>query len=211
MIAKKLKELGRHLQDKLNKLAVDHEKDSAEFELTKRKLSALLELKKYYLEGDWTRESSREKYIALVRSDYDYKLIAKRYDTDRACLDVFASRQEKRLKHTIGGALDLIEAGYIEEGLARFYADSGTLSKQEFTYSMRDLLPAAEKKDSLTVSDCPEEVEVLRSICRSNVQEWLSDADFDKLAYLMFLLETDDHAYQQQKRELVAEIVKKDR
>ena len=211
MVVKRLIECGKQTKHKLQELEQAQKKDSSEYAALSRKMAVLSEIQEYLFHGDWTRESSREKYIALVRSKWDYKLIAERYQTTRESLDVFASRQDKRLQRTIGGALDLIEIGNIEEGLARFYADSGTLSKQEFTYSMRDLLPAAEKKDSFTVSDCPDEVEILRSVRRSNVQEWLSDADCDKLAYLMFLLETDDPAYRQQKRELVAEIVKKDR
>ena len=211
MVVKRFIECGKQTKQMLKEFEQAQKKDSSEYAALSRKMAVLSEIQGYIYHGNWTRESSREKYIALIRSKWDYNLIAARYDTSRASLDVFVSRQEKRLKRTIGSALVLIEIGYIEEGLARFYADSGTLSKQEFTYSMRDLLPAAENKDSFTVSDCPEEIEVLRSICRSNVQEWLSDTDFDKLEYLMFLLETDDPAYQQQKRELVAEIVKKDR
>ena len=211
MIVKRLIECGKQTKHKLQELEQAQKKDSSEYAALSRKMAVLSEIQEYLFHGDWTRESSREKYIALVRSKWDYKLIAERYQTTRESLDVFASRQDKRLQCTIGGALDLIEIGYIEEGLARFYADSGTLSKQEFTYSMRDLLPKAEKKDSFTVSDCPDEVEVLRSIRRSNINEWLNHADRDKLAYLMFLLETDDPAYRQQKRELVTEIVKKDR
>ena len=211
MIIKKFIECGKQTKQMLKEFEQAQKKDSSEYAALSRKMAVLSEIQGYIYHGDWTRESSREKYIALVRSKGDYKLIAERYQTTRESLDVFATRQDKRLKRTIGSALVLIEAGRIEEGLARFYADSGTLSKQEFTYSMRDLLPKAEKKDSFTVSDCPDEVDILRSICRSNMQEWLSDADFDKLAYLMFLLETDDPAYQMQKRELVAEIVKKDR
>lgn len=210
MIVKRLIECGKQTKHKLQELEQAQKKDSSDYVMLSRKMAVLSEIQEFLFHGDWTRKSSHEKYIALVRSKWDYKLIAERYQTTRESLDVFASRQDKRLQRVIGGALDLIEIGYIEEGLARFYADSGTLSKQEFTYSMRELLPAAENKDSFTVSDCPDEVEILRSVRRSNVKEWLSDADFDKLAYLMFLLETDDPAYQQQKRELVAEIVKKD-
>ena len=211
MIIKKFIECGKQTKQKLKELEQTQKKDSPEYRFLSRKMAVLIDIHEYIYHGNWTRESSREKYIALIRSKWDYNLIAARYDTSRASLDVFVSRQEKRLKRTIGSALVLIEIGYIEEGLARFYADSGTLSKQEFTYSMRDLLPKAEKKDSFTVSDCPDEVKVLRSIRRSNINEWLNHADRDKLAYLIFLLETDDPAYQKQKRELVAEIVKKDR
>ena len=210
MIVKRLIECGKQTKRRIKELEQVQEKDSSEYAALSRKMAVLSEIQEYLFHGDWTRQSSKEKYIALVSSKWDYKLIAERYQTTRESLDVFATRQDKRLQRVIGGALDLIEIGYIEEGLARFYADSGTLSKQEFTYSMRELLPVAQKKDSFSVADCPEEVEVLRSICRSNVQKWLSDADFDKLAYLMFLLETKDPVYQKQKRELIAEIVKKD-
>lgn len=209
MVVKRFIECSKQTKQRLKELEQAQKKDSPEYEFLSRKKAVLREIQDYLNYGDWTRQSSREKYIALIRSKWDYKLIAKRYDTDRACLDVFASRQDKRLQRAIGGALDLIDVGYIEEGLARFYADTGTMSVKEFTYSMSDLLPAAQKKDSFSVADCSEEVEVLRSIRRSNVQEWLNGADCDKLAYLIFLLETKEPVYQQQKRELVAEIIKK--
>ena len=210
MVVKRFIECSKQTKQKLKELEQAQKKDSPEYEFLSRKKAVLREIQDYLNYGDWTRESSRKKYNALISSNWDYKLIAEHNRTTRESLDVFASRQDKRLQRTIGGALDLIELGYIEEGLARFYADSGTLSVKEFTYSMRDILPVAQKKDSFSVADCPEEVEVLRSIRRSNVQEWLNDADYDKLAYLMFLLETKDPVYQQQKRELIAEIIKKD-
>ena len=209
MIVKRLIECGKQTKHKLQELEQAQKKDSSEYVMLSRKMAVLSEIQEYLFHGDWTRESSREKYIALVRSKWDYKLIAERYQTTRESLDVFASRQDKRLQRTIGGALDLIEVGYIEEGLARFYVDSGALSVKEFTYSMRDLLPQAEKKDSFSIEECSYEVELLQSITRQNVQECLNGADSDKLAYLMFLLETKETAYQQQKRELVAEILKK--
>lgn len=209
MFAKRMKEYIKELKDKLIRLAEAQEKDSEEYLHMNRQMAALNELKRYYFNGDWTRKSSREKYIALVRSNYDYKLIAERYKNDRASLQVFASRQDKRLYKAIGGAFELIIAGYIEEGLARFYADSGTMSKQEFTYSMSDLLPVAHKKDSFSVADCLEEVEILCALRRRSIQKRLNRADYDKLAYLMFLLEAKDPVFQQQKRELVAEIIKK--
>lgn len=210
MIIKKFIECGKQTKQKLKELEQTQKKDSPEYRFLSRKMAVLIDIHEYIYHGNWTRESSREKYIALIRSKWDYNLIAARYDTSRASLDVFVSRQEKRLKRTIGGALDLIEIGYIEEGLARFYADSGTMSKQEFTYSMRDILPVAQKKDSFSVADCAEEVEILCALRRRSIQKRLNRADYDKFAYLMFLLETKDTVYQQQKRELIAEIVKKD-
>lgn len=181
-----------------------------ELEFIRRKMAALNELKQFILRGKWTRETSLKKYIALVRSKFDYKLIAERFDTTRESLDVFAVRQDKRLKGFIGEALQLIELNRIDEGLDCFYSAAGIFSDREFDYRVSELLPEMRKKDSFLVSECKEEVELLRSLLRTNVSKRLNGADLYKLGYLVFLLHTNDDMFMKQKRELIAELRKKD-
>lgn len=65
-------------------------------------------------------------------------------------------------------------------------------------------------KDSILVSDCAEEVKILRSLMKSTVRKRLNGADYDKLAYLMFLLNTKEEAFWRQRAELIGELRKKD-
>lgn len=176
----------------------------------KFKLSVLCQLWSYVRRGNWTREASREKYLALVKSEFDYKLIAERFNTTRESLDVFAARQNKRLERTIGEALRLIEQDRLEEGLDCFYAATGEFSAGEFDYRASELLPKGSQKDSLLVSECAEEVNILRSLMKSNVQKRLNGADLDKLSYLVFLLNTKEDALRKQRAELIGELRKKD-
>lgn len=189
------------IQDLMNGIKTENDKS---------KLSALRQLWSYVRKGNWTRAASREKYLALVKSEFDYKLIAERFNTTRESLDVFAARQNKRLERTIGGALLLIEQDRIEEGLDCFYAATGEFSEGEFDYRVSELLPKTSQKDSFLVSDCGEEVNILRSLTKSNVQKWLNGADLDKLSYLVFLLNTKEEAFRQQRTELIGELRKKD-
>lgn len=192
MIIKDLMNCGKETQNRLRELEAEGVSDTAEHELLRRRLTALRELQNYFRSGDWTRKASREKYLALFISKFDYKLIAERFNTTRESLDVFAARQNKRLERIIGAALQLIEQDRIEEGIDCFYAATGEFSAGEFDYRVSELLPKMPQKDSLLVSDCAEEVRILSSLMKSNVQKRLNGADLGKLSYLVFLLNTKE-------------------
>lgn len=210
MIIQDLKNCGNKTQKKLRELENTNTYNTAETELLRRKAAALHELQHYVQYGDWTRKASREKYLALFISKFDYKLIAERFNTTRESLDVFAARQNKRLKRIIGEALQLIEQDRIEEGLDCFYAATGEFSAGEFDYSILDMLPKMSQKDSFLVSDCAEEVRILSSLMKSNVQKRLNGADLGKLSYLVFLLNTKEEAFRKQRAELIGKLRKKD-
>lgn len=210
MIIKDLKNCSNETQRRLRELEATGISDTAEIDFLRRKAAALRELQRYVQFGDWTRKASREKYLALFSSKFDYKLIAKRFNTERECLNVFATRQNKRLERTIGEALQLIEQDRLEEGLDSFYAQTGEFSAEEFDYRVSELLPKTSQKDSFLVSECGEEVNILRSLMKSNMQKWLNGADCDKLSYLVFLLNTKEEAFRQQRTELIGELRKKD-
>ncbi len=184
--------------------------DSDEYAFLRRKKAALRELHDYVLSGNWTRKASREKYNALVESGFDYKLIAERFNTTRESLDVFAARQNKRLSAVIGEAFRLIEQDRIEEGLESFYSLSGVFSPQEFDYKPLELLPKYPQRDSFLVSDCSEEVGILRSLMKSEMKKRLNGADSEKLSYLVFLLNSEDSAFAEQRAELIGLLRKKD-
>lgn len=210
MIIKDLKDCSKETQHRLRELEATGVSDTAEIVFLRRKAAALRELQRYVQFGDWTRKASREKYLALFSSKFDYELTAKRFNTERECLNVFATRQNKRLGRTIGEALRLIEQDRIEEGLDCFYATTGEFSEGEFDYRVSELLPKTSQKDSFLVSECGEEITILRSLMKSNVQKRLNGADLDKLSYLVFLLNTKEEAFRQQRTELIGELRKKD-
>lgn len=210
MVIQDLKDCGKETQHRLRELEATGVSDTAKIDFLRRKAAALRELQRYVQFGNWTRKASREKYLALFGSKFDYKLIAERFNTTRESLDVFAARQNKRLERTIGGALQLIEQDRIEDGLDCFYAATGEFSEGEFDYRVSEMLLQTSQKDSFLVSECGEEVNILRSLMKSNVQKWLNGADLDKLSYLVFLLNTKEEAFRKQRTELIGELRKKD-
>ncbi len=209
MIVKELNDYAAEITCRLRELKNTGCSDSDECAFLRRKKAALRELHNYVLSGNWTRKASREKYNALVNSGFDYKLIAQRFNTTRESLDVFAARQNKRLSTVIGEAFRLIEQDRIEEGLESFYSLSGVFSPQEFDYKPLELLEP-QKKDSFLISDCSEEVVILRSLMKSEVKKRLNGADSEKLSYLVFLLNSEDSAFAEQRAELIGLLRKKD-
>lgn len=210
MIINDLKILGKATQNRLRELESASSPDCAELELLRRKMAALKIVQNYVFNGDWTRKASREKNTELIKSGFDYKLIAERFNTTTKSLNVFAARQNKRLERVIGEALRLIAENRIEDGLDCFYAQTGEFSAGEFDYRVSELLPNAPQKDSYLVSDCAEEVNILRNLMRSNVKKRLNSADSEKLAYLMFLLTTKEEAFWKQRAELIGKLRQKD-
>lgn len=210
MIIKDLINYGIMIKRKLKDLEHSASPDAAEIEFLHCKLNALNVLQNYAVNGDWTRDTSRDKYIALVRSKFDYKLIAQRFHTTRESLDVFAARQDKRLNGRIGEAFRLIEQDRITEGMDCFYALSGFFSLKEFEYKVSNLLPEPEQREDILVSDCSEEAAILRSLLRNSVQKQIDRADRDKLSYLVFLLNTNDRIFSEQKKELISRLRKED-
>lgn len=208
MIIRELQSLGKETKHRLRELEREGAPDPAEHALLKRKLDVLNELQKYVVSGDWTRLASRKKFVALIKSNFDYELIAKRFHTTKASLSVFASRQDERLQKVMGEALSFIYTDRIEEGLSSFYAKAGIISAKEFDYRVSELLPKGENKDRFLIIECGKEVEILRSLMKENLRKWLDGADCAKLAYLMFLLSTEDLEYQQQRRGLICELWK---
>lgn len=103
MIIKDLMNCGKQTQCRLREQTSTGVSDNAELELLRHKPAELRELQRYMLNGNRTSEYSREKYIDFVKSKFDYKLIAERFNTTRESLDVFAARQDKRLERTIQG------------------------------------------------------------------------------------------------------------
>ncbi len=210
MIIQELKDCGRETQRKLKELESAGVFDTAEVDLLRRKLSALREVQHYVFSGSWTRKTSREKYLALFKSKFDYKLIAERFNTTRESLDVFAARQNRRLERVIGEALRLIEQNRIEDGLDCFYAATGEFAAREFDYRASELLPNLPQDNSFLVSDCTEEVAVLRSMMKSDVRRRLDSVNIGKLSYLVFLLNTDNGVFLKQKAELLRRLQNRD-
>ena len=91
-----------------------------------------------------------------------------------------------------------------------FYAATGEFSDRELEYRVSDLLPKTLKKDSFLISECLEEVEILRSLLRTNVCKRLNGADSGKLGYLVFLLQSEDNTFREQRIELIRKLRKKD-
>lgn len=206
LIMKELLRCGKETNERLKVLDGNGERDSEEYRLLYKKLMALIELRNFAYNGNWTRESSREKFTALAKSKFDYNLIAERYGTTRKSLDVFTTRQDKRLSRAIGRALELIKLNDVDAAMCCFQADNGVLLPDKFRYCVYDLLPRQEKKDSITVEDCRDEIELLRLLAKENIQEFIKAVDSSKLAHLMFLLQTEEPAYRQQKTELIRKL-----
>lgn len=168
---------------------------------------ALNMLLRYIYDGDWARESTREKMKMFIRSKFDYKYVCSACNTSRECLDVFLSRQEKRLIGIIGKPFELICKGEIEEGMRLFGSATGAVSiKREICYNTTEILPEPKIKEGLTIGECGKEIAFLRNISKAALKEQLNGCDTEKLSHLLFLIGSKEDNYKAQKCELVQKI-----
>lgn len=210
MFIKDLHTQYQSVKHNLEQLSNADKKDAPTYQNAAKTKNALNVLNTYIVTGDWTREESRKKFVAWIRSKYDYKFTAEQFNTSRESLDVFISRQDKRLNEIMGEALMLICQGRIDEGLCSFYAKSGTVSAHEFDYRISDLLPKPAKKDSIFLDECGQEIYLLQMLMRKEMQDWLSDADSERMAHLLYILGSSDPIDAKQKKELIKLLLKKD-
>ena len=59
----------------LQKLSEANMKDSTDYLKAVRVRNAYKELNDYIINGDWTRKESRNKFVAWIKSKYDYELM----------------------------------------------------------------------------------------------------------------------------------------
>ncbi len=168
-------------------------------------LNALLQ---YVVSGDWACESTKKKLLLYIKSKFDVKYVCKACNTSPECFYVFLNRQDRKLRRIMGEAYDLIYSGRIADGMKAFnIAACSDSVADEIYYDTRELLPKAECKDGITVSDCKTELDILSVLTKNSQKNFLADFDTEKLSHLLFLLTTKEKAYQGQRKQVIAAIM----
>lgn len=167
------------------------------------RMNLLHDMLGYIKSGNWTRASSRQKYVDWLKSKFDNKFICSKYGTDSACFSVFLNRQNHRIEAILEEPYNLLRSNNIREAYVCFYQKTGTISLQaELSYNCLELLPEGSDKDSYLLCECREEIEIIKNLLKSSVKSEISFADQSKLAYIIFLLGSNDPQYSLEKRQL---------
>ena len=176
--------------------------------LISEKISLIRDMIKYIYNGDWARKASRDKLRALIKNDFDYEFVCKAYNTTRASLDVFVHRQDQKLESYIGEAFELIRQDRVQEARISFYARTHYISADnQFQYILFSLLPAASLEQQFQLADCQDEIKLLSSLMKTNIEDMINQASREKLSYLLGLLSSDNKHLLMQRKNLIEKML----
>lgn len=170
--------------------------------LVKQK-SALREVVSYIKRGTWTRSSkSVKKLLYILRYGYDSAVVT--YECSNNSLYVFMNRQESLIKKAIGSdTLDLIMSGDVERGMEQYSYMTGKINiEAELLPTVIDYLPEGTPNDNYSLSDCENEITLLKRYCRLTLFRLTNNIDRDKMAYITWLIDNKDNSTLDQRIQL---------
>ena len=185
-----------------NNLAL-FKKGSPEWLLEKSKIQVLGTIIQYIKTDGVSRESARAKLSALMQTHFDYERVGRMFNTSANSIQVSMSYLSKNLENKIGKeTLPLLLAGQIEDAISNFEACSNTYLLAGFIpVEFTERIPLKIPKH-LVLSDCSQELEFLRSISMSALNEQFTKLDLDKLILIRYILESRDNRYKTERQAL---------
>lgn len=171
-------------------------------------LRYLSSIKTYIVKGDWARKTVREKLQYWVNSNYNYQLVAQKYNTDVNSIKVMVSRADAALRKILSEPVGLIVNNHIMDGWIIYcintkQADVCALFGRPL--SMDFPTPCISSGYNLT--ECKAEIKFLRMYNYHTIAEQQKLLDSDKLAYLLALCSNSDVEYREEQKKLVGEIL----
>lgn len=161
--------------------------------------------------GEFTRsfgwlshERTKERARVFTKSRFDYAIMCKElnisYDVAKSSISYINSE----LKKNIGeNTLELLLDGKVEEAKLIFYFCSGKSKVSDYILdSAVQGLPDANFM-TINLSECGNELKYLQLYSRVMFNKWLKVIDKDKMAYIRYILETDNPKFAEKKKELV--------
>lgn len=149
------------------------------------------EIKTYLFSYKWlSKGPAKDRMRVYLESGLDYDVLCEQCNLSYEQAKNAVKWANKQFKKKIGeNTLSLIKQGYLGEARAAFYMASGQMKVEKFVSAdCYDKLPKA-KFDIFSLADCEIELRILNLISKSTLQQYLSEMDEDKMAYLIYLLE----------------------
>ena len=156
-------------------------------------MDLIIEIEEFLYSFAWLRkQQAKDKLRIYLDSCFDYgvmcELFCITYEQAKNSVHWAATKFENNIgAHT----LRLIEQGFLEEARAAFYIGTGKLKiEQMITEQCVDKLPSPQY-NSFSLSECKLELKVLRLISKSTLSTYLEKVNENKMAYIMYLLQSD--------------------
>lgn len=166
----------------------------------KAKENILKSIAEYVKTGSWLKhKSAREKVKLYIENNFSSRIVADILELNLNSVQASLTHASKELENKIGkNILKDIQGGknlddiYIDFCLKTGVFNIDSLFLSEFLSK----LPDSNNSSNIRLSDCEKELIVLRRFTHLYIQlKVLSKLDVNKLAFIRYILETDDIKY----------------
>lgn len=180
---------------------------------SEKKKQALVRVLKYVLKDDsWlSHKNSREKvrYFILNGCDYDKTMEyfqAKSRNSIESSMSVFG----KKLSEAIGvDTVDLILDGHVKKAMIQFNHLTRKVDVSEiYLKGVIKLLPQPER-NYFSLEDCEKELNLLRLLTTSFLEQYTKRYDKEKLAHLIYIMKSSDKELRME-RTVLRDLIKGD-
>ena len=169
------------------------EVDTTDYYVVKKRqesLGAVLGILKSY---SWVkREEVKKKLRYFIENRYDYDDLAKEFNISKQSVYVLISRASKQFLEALG-------VNSVDEFLEdNFSIDNinikGDSILDTFITDVREQLEVRECK-GVDLKECMVELTILKNLTKRTINNRLKKLDADKIAHILYILQTDDLGY----------------
>lgn len=164
-----------------------------------KKLECLTLILKYVRSYKWAKHTAlKHRVDTFLKNNYDYNKACIQLGISKSNLEKSISYANKVLKNKIGtNTIKMILADNLYEGILNFRRSTNSINIYNlFPDNILNLLPEAPSSPlPFKLNECIQEVEFLYSITKSNLAKEINSKNKDKLAYLLYLLSSNNSFY----------------
>jgi len=181
----------------LTKMKLQSSTDPEELRFEARKLELLQTFLSYMESLAWMKHrQTKEKVKAYLKSNFQYRAVAEKLGISLNSLQVSVSYAAKKLEEKLGAALQLVKEGDLEAAERAFLVAIGRKNPSDlFLSGLADVLPEADEISDVDLTECSEELKLLRFFTIGHVQKLVGKYDVRKIKQLLYIILSQDPVY----------------
>lgn len=152
----------------------------------------LEDIEKYINSGEWlVRQEAQDKIKYIIKTNYNYGLVAQKYNTTEDAIRTFITYCNQKLKEKIGeNTIDLLLEGKRGVAKAQFETLRGLYALNNlYPQNVLDMLPKS-REAGYTLEECKKELEFLYVYSQEHLLELYEQCDMQKLANILHYMES---------------------
>ena len=169
------------------------EVDTTDYYVVKKRQESLGAVLGILKSSSWVkREEGKKKLRYFIENRYDYDDLAKEFNISKQSVYVLISRASKQFLEALG-------VNSVDEFLEdNFSIDNinikGDSILDTFITDVREQLEVRECK-GVDLKECMVELTILKNLTKRTINNRLKKLDADKIAHILYILQTDDIGY----------------